>query len=49
MSFDREARQAQARTRAFWDKADEKKRRMIRIGIAVCVLGLFALIAHCAG
>lgn len=49
MSFDKEAREAQARAQAFWDKADERKRRFIRIGIAVIVLGLFALIAHCAG
>lgn len=49
MSFDKEAREAQARAQAFWDKADERNRRFIRIGIALCVLGVIALIAHCAG
>jgi len=49
MSFESEREKAERKARSFWDAADEKKRVVIRVTIAACVLLIIGIIAHCSG
>lgn len=49
MSFNDERDEIEAGNRNAWLKADEKKRRNIRIVLAVGTLILIALLVKCAG